>query len=149
MPVNGGQGLCLIDMTQKVRSRDFFCPHERQMGGILLAVYPANPMPFAKGNQGRQGNFGAIGYQAEHGFAKHGLTEADAVQTATKLTIHPCFDTVGQACSMQCFIGLDHVVNDPSPLLAGSGHLRTLLNDAVKSSIDANFKWLVLHPLPQ
>lgn len=117
------------------------------MRGILLTVDRGDLMSFTKSDQSRQCDLGAIGHQAEHGFAKYRPSQADAVKPAAKPSIYPCLHTVCQASDMQSLVSMNHVGNDPSTVLAGSRCIGAVLDNFIKSRVDPNLRFVELLPL--
>ena len=138
------------DMVKELTSGYLATSHQSQVGGVLLAVHHAHVVCFAKSHQCSQSDFGAIGDQAEHGFTKHSMPYADAVETSTELPIDPSLHAVGKTGGMQGLVSADHVRHDPCAVLPGSRRIRAMLNDRIKSGVDTDLPMCMrLHPLPQ
>ena len=87
-------------MLQEYGALDFPCAERGKMGRVLLAVDEWNPLATTHTDQSRQGDFGSIGCQGEHGFTENSTTHANAVQATHESAPYPGFDGVGVACCM-------------------------------------------------
>ena len=74
----------------------------------------------------------------KHGLAKHGIANGDAIQAAYQLIVDPRFNAVSKTCSMQCFVGRHHFVNDPRASLPCSGATCAMAYDFAEARIKPN-----------
>ena len=93
------------------------------MPGAHLAVDHAKIPGLKLAGQGYQGEFRCIRDSREHGFAIEYAADGDAVQTSSKLSVHPCLYRVGVTCPMEFRIGGDHLFRDPGAALSAAGFL--------------------------
>ena len=93
--------------------------HEGQMRGVLLAVYERCALDKAEGDEGGERDARAVGDVGEHGFAKDGTSEGDAVEAGDKLPFSPHFHAVRAACAVQGAVGAAHVGAYPGAALPG------------------------------
>ena len=114
--VRGPQGKG--DIGQKLCSRHRPRAQGGQVAGVLLAVDGGHTPRPAGRHQGRQRQLGGIGAVRKHRFAEHHAAQADEVQAADQLAVHPGLDAVRAPEPVPGAVGLHHAGHDPGAVLA-------------------------------
>ena len=83
-------------------------------------------------------DFGSVCGMGKHGFAKHGMAHAHAIESAHQLAIHPGFHTVCVARCVQGFVGRHHVRHDPGAVLCWAWRMRAGVNDGTEGVVYAD-----------
>ena len=81
-----------------------------------------------------KGGLAGVGGVVKHGFASEEAVQADAIDSAGELVIHPALDAVGMAGLVKTRIGGDELWANPSAFAAGAFSAGS--DDFLKRAID-------------
>src|SRR3954470_9499847 len=101
-----------------------------------LTVYQLHTLFLKVLNKTDKDELRSIAFFAKHAFAKKDLSQLNAIHSANKLVIFPCFCTMGKTAVVKFCVHRFHFRGNPCPILAFPWNRSTSINHIFKCGVN-------------